>query len=221
MSELQRLTKIALFRHLDPAYLTELAAVARQTTCSDGQLVLLEGDVDAPAFFVLQGIVRAFRTNLDGREQTLIHLESGQAFNMPAAFTAQHVAPASAIAVGQAQLLSIAQHDFRRVVSETPAIALAVLGDFASKLYHLTDLTHNLGLRSVRGRLARFLLEQSQADVDSPIRWTQERIAAQIGSVREVISRTMRVFVKEGLIEMKRQRISVLDPEGLEREARS
>lgn len=209
---------ISLFAQLEPAALDKLAAAASQATFADGQLVMLEGDVDAPAFFVVEGTVRAFRTNLDGREQTVIYLKPGAAFNMPAAFSAQHSAPASAIAVGEVRLLCIPLQDFRRVVSETPDIALAVLGDFASKLYHLTDLTHNLGLRSVRARLARFLLEQAQVEQGDPVSWTQEQIAAQIGTVREVVSRTMRAFVKEGLIEMARQHISVLDPDALARE---
>ncbi|MEA3396118.1 MAG: helix-turn-helix domain-containing protein [Chloroflexota bacterium] len=51
------------------------------------------------------------------------------------------------------------------------------------------------------------------------MRWTQEEIAAQLGTVREVVSRTLRAFVKEGVIKMERQHISVLDLEALERAA--
>jgi CRP-like cAMP-binding protein len=221
MSTLSDLEQIALFAQLDAFDLAKLDAVAGQTAFSDGQIIMLEGDTNAPVFFVLEGTVRAFRTNLEGREQTLIYLKPGTAFNLPAAFSAQRTAPVSAVAVGKVRLIFISPQNFRRVTSETPGIALAVLGDFASKLYHLTDLTHNLGLRSVRGRLARFVLDQAQLERDSPIRWTQEAIAAQIGTVREVVSRTLRTFVKEGLIEMSRQRISVLDPDALEREAAS
>jgi CRP/FNR family transcriptional regulator len=108
--------------------------------------------------------------------------------------------------------------DFRRVASETPAIALAVLDDFSAKLRHLADLTHDLSLRSVRGRLARFLLAQAQVE-DAPLRWTQEEIAAQIGTVREVVSRMLRALIRDGLIQMERQRIAILDPEALEAEA--
>ena len=178
---------------------------------------MLEGGADAPVFFVLSGTVRAFRTNPDGREQTLIHLQAGEAFNVPAAFAGDSSAPASAVAVGPVRLLAIPLLDFRRVASETPPIALAVLDDFSAKLRHLADLTYDLSLRSVRGRLARFLLAQAQ--VDAPLRWTQEEIAAQIGTVREVVSRMLRALVRDGLIQMERQRIAILDPEALEGEA--
>lgn len=213
---LEQLKTVALCTALPERALHRLAGAARSVEYEDGQLIVLEGAVGAPVFFVVEGTVRAFRTNLDGREQNLIHLSAGEAFNMPAAFIPGQVAPVSAAAVGSTRLLCIAQADFRRITSQTPEIALAVLRDFSTKLVHLTNLTHNLSLRSVRGRLAQFLLAQAQSG-DTP-HWTHEAIAAQIGSVREVVSRTMRAFVQEGLIEMNRQQITVRDLEALQRQ---
>jgi CRP/FNR family transcriptional regulator len=125
------------------------------------------------------------------------------------------------VAVGPVELLSISCSDFSRIVGETPEIAQAVLRDFSQKLIHLTNLTHDLGLRTVRARLARFLLGHGSAEGGPPVRWTHQEIAAQIGTVREVVSRTMRSFVKEGLIRVERHRILVVDREALEAEAES
>jgi CRP/FNR family transcriptional regulator len=215
--------RIRLFSALSPSAQDVLSAVAVVRHYEDGQVILLESDPDAPVFFVVQGAVRVYRTNLDGREQNLIHLHVGDAFNMPAAFGVSRLAHASAVAVGSVELLSIPCSDFRRVVSETPEIALAVLRDFSQKLHHLTELTHDLGLRSVRARLARFLLAHAQADGQgaSRLRWTHEEMASQIGTVREVVSRTMRALVKDGLIDVQRHRIVVLNRDALTREAES
>ena len=73
------------------------------------------------------------------------------------------------------------------------------------------------------GRLARFLLAHAQADAEGEtlLRWTHHEIAAQIGTVREVVSRALRAFVKEGVIEMQRHRIVIADLEALAREANS
>jgi CRP-like cAMP-binding protein len=223
MNALVGIARIRLFSALSPAAQRALSAVAVTRHIVDGQVIVLEGDADTPVSFVLQGTVRVYRTNLEGREQNLIRLHAGDAFNMPVAFAGRGAAPASAVAVGPVELLSISSPDFRRVVSETPEIALAVLRDFAQKLYHLTDLTHNLGLRSVRGRLAQFLLGHAQAEAQGSAlaRWTHHEIASQIGTVREVVSRTLRAFVKEGLIDVRRHQIIVLDPESLAHEAES
>ncbi|MCX7681175.1 MAG: helix-turn-helix domain-containing protein [Anaerolineae bacterium] len=75
----------------------------------------------------------------------------------------------------------------------------------------------------MRGRLARFLLEHVEEGKGKPEavsrRWTQEEIAAQIGTVREVVGRTLRAFARAGLLKVERHRIVLLDREGLEEEA--
>lgn len=213
------LERITLFAGLSPAAKRWIPTVAALRTYEDGQLILLEGSRELPVFFVLSGTVRVFRTSLEGREQNLIHLQAGDALNMPAAFAEPGDAPASAMARGHTELISIPRAEFRRIVSQTPEIALAVLRDLSQKLYHLTELSRDLGLRTVRSRLARFLLQHVQQADDAPIRWTHQEIAAQIGTVREVVSRTLRSFVDDGLVEMQRHRIVVRDPEALRHEA--
>jgi CRP-like cAMP-binding protein len=226
MTALAELERIEVFADLGPEARHTLAVVARVHCYDDGQIIMVEGEADVPVLYVLRGTVRVFRTGLDGREQTVIHLGAGAAFNMPAAFAGDGSAPASAASVGPVELLSIPRADFRRIVSQTPEIALAVLGDLSTKLHYLTDLTRDLGLLTVRARLARFLLNAHQ-DIGSmpqgaqPVRWTHHEIAAQIGTVREVVSRTLRAFVKDGLVKLDRHRIIVLDREALAREAES
>jgi CRP-like cAMP-binding protein len=221
-----QLERIEIFADLGLEARRALAVVARAHSYDDGQIIMVEGEADVPVLYVLRGTVRVFRTGLDGREQTVIHLGAGAAFNMPAAFVDDGSAPASAAAVGQVELLSIPRADFRCIVSQTPEIALAVLRDLSTKLHYLTDLTRDLGLLTVRARLARFLLNAHQ-DIGSisqgtrPVRWTHHEIAAQIGTVREVVSRTLCAFVKDGLVKLDRHRIIVLDREALAREAES
>ncbi len=226
--------KIQLLSELSASACRALERLAWFVTYTDGEIIMLAQDLDAPVCFIVVGKVRIFRTNPDGREQTLVYLKAGAAFNMPMAFTNPRSranlpftyqmprgAPASASSVGETTLAAISACDFRRVVSETPEIALAVLRDFANKLRYMTGLAYDLSLRSVRERLAQFLLRQATAEFSEVTHWTQEEIAMQIGTVREVVSRTLRMFVKEGLIAMQRQRIAILDQQALEVEAKS
>jgi CRP/FNR family transcriptional regulator len=93
-----------------------------------------------------------------------------------------------------------------------------ILRDFADRLAHLTDLVADLSLHSVRARLARFLLEQA-AGGQITQRWTQDAIAAHLGTVRDMVGRSLRAFADAGLIRLARNRIVLLDREGLEKEA--
>ena len=118
--------QIHLFSELGHEAQRALGVVAVLRSFRDGQAILLEGDPDSPVCFVLQGTVRVFRTNLDGREQTLIQVGPGEAFNLPAAFLDPPVAisstPASASAVGLVKLLSISRSDFRRYPVPQPVL---------------------------------------------------------------------------------------------------
>jgi CRP/FNR family transcriptional regulator len=66
-------------------------------------------------------------------------------------------------------------------------------------------------------RVASFLL--NQARVQNPMRITHQEIAAELGSSREVISRILEDFSREGLIESGRGTIEALDFDGLESHA--
>ncbi len=205
---------VPIFAGLSETSLALLDAATQRTHYDDGELVLLEDEANGHVFFVVAGELRVFRTNLDGREQLLTRLEAGDVFNLPTAFLSPRRSPATVAAVGPATLLTVPPDDFVRIATETPDIALAVMRVLSAKLHHFTDLTHDLSLRSVRARLANFLIVEMGAG--DPGRWTQEKIAAQIGTVREVVSRTLRAFAKEGLIAIHRHQITILDQDALE-----
>jgi CRP/FNR family transcriptional regulator len=207
-----------LFSNLSGEALKKLVAFSRFVNFSDGQLIFAQGDDHTPVYYVTLGAVRVFRVNSEGREQTLSYINPGEAFNIPTVFFDEPLAPACAAAFGDSELLSISQHDFSTLSSENPEIALAVLKDLSQRLQHMTNLVHNVSLRTVRGRLAHFLLSQAKSNTSST-NWTQEQIAAQIGTSREVVSRAFRSLIRDGLIISQRQQITIPDPKALEMES--
>ena len=96
---------------------------------------------------------------------------------------------------------------------------MAVSRYLAGEVRRLSDLVESLALHTVRARRARFLLERAEGTVPRR-RWTQEEIAAQIGTVREMVGRTLRAFTDDGWIRRHQGRIVILDQSALEREAR-
>jgi CRP/FNR family transcriptional regulator len=75
---------------------------------------------------------------------------------------------------------------------------------------------HDLGLLSVRSRLATFLLKNVDTDGLLAEGWTHDSIAASIGTVREVVSRTLAALAKSGAITLDRRRVEILDRTTLE-----
>lgn len=212
------LRRITLFAGLSEGTLARLAAAAVRRTYRPGAIILAEGEPCEAVYFLAEGFVRVYRLSPGGREQVLVRLGPGQAFNTVPPFRSQGTNHATVEALSHVVAYAVPAAEFRRITGECPDLALAILRDFAERLHHLTDLVEDLSLRTVRGRLARFLLEQAEAGLVSH-RWTQEEMAASLGTVRDVVGRTLRAFADAGLIRMERHRIILLDREGLEAEA--
>jgi CRP-like cAMP-binding protein len=212
------LRRMSLFAGLSDDALARVASVAIRRAYASGETVIFEGDPCQAAYFIAQGQMRVYRLSPAGRQQVLAQLGPGQTFNTVPPFQPHGVNHATAEALTPVTLYAILCQDFRRLVGECPELALAILQDFAERLDHLTDLVEDLSLHTVRGRLARFLLEHAEAGQVTR-RWTQEEIAAHLGTVRDMVGRTLRAFADAGLLRIERQRIVLLDRQGLEAEA--
>ncbi len=215
----ERVGNLRPFGGLDAQALKAVGDISRTRRLADGALILLEGDAAAPVYFVLEGAVRVYRTSPEGREQTLIYLQAGEALNLPGAFARRWSVPASAEAVGAVELVANSADDLRRVTLEHPEVGMALLSMLAERVQHLSLMVYDLGLLSVRARLARFLLSERAEQRATPVRWTHAEIAARVGTVRVVISRTLSAMASEGLIRLDRQRIEIIDPVALARAA--
>lgn len=213
----QTLSQLPFLAGLDDDVLQEMAAHIHERTFSPGQVVILEGDPCQAVYFVVRGLVRTSRLSLEGREYVLAYLGPGESFNLvPALDGGPHLATVEALTEGM--LYTIPCKHFRRIVHEYPEVALPVLERLAAEVRRLSDAVEGLALHTVRTRMARFLLTQAE-DPQPPHRWTQEEIAARIGTVREMVGRTLRAFASAGLIRRERGRIVVVNRAGLEQEA--
>lgn len=219
-STVKILQRIPLLADLSDDALARVADVALARTYEPGETIIFEGDPCRSAYFIARGQVRVYRLSPGGREQVLARLGPGQAFNTVPPFQPEGVNHATVEALTTVTVYAISSDDLRRLVGQSPDLALALLQDFADRLDHLTNLVEDLSLRTVRGRLARFLLEHADEGGVAQ-RWTQDGIASHLGTVRDMVGRTLRAFADAGLVRIDRQRIVLLDREGLEAETRS
>ena len=211
------LADTALMQGVTAAAVVRLRQAGIEHALAQDALVCVAGEPEVPVIFVLDGALRVFKSDAEGREQTVIVCTAGQVINLPVAFGADTRAPANVqILSPQATLFSVPRQAFVETVIRDPALALAVMRTLASLARHLNDLVTDLSLRSVRQRLARFLLEQ-MATAATPSRWTHVEIATRLGTAREVISRQMRALIDEGVLRQERQRLVINDLDALRR----
>jgi CRP/FNR family transcriptional regulator, cyclic AMP receptor protein len=215
--------RIDLLRHvsfcagLPAAALAALTAIAAPVKQPAGSIIQLEGDPAAAMYIVVTGRVKIARIGANGREQILNVIAAGGHFNTVPMFDGG-ACPANAEALTDVELLALPREALLPLVEQHPALALALLKEFTGRLRHLVNLVDELALHTVQGRLAGLLLAQAAAAErgEAAPALTQAEMAARLGTVREMVGRTLKSFEVLGLIRLERGVITLLDREGLE-----
>ncbi len=215
-----RLLQISYFRDLPAVVVEELLVGFSLRRYTAGGIIMLEGELQPSLYIVASGVVKISRVSQDGREYIMRLAMPGDTFNevgvLDGAFN-----PATATAHSDATLWRIARDDLKRIAARYPELAWAMAEQVAGMARHLVDLVEDLAMRTVKGRVARLLLDQAQtnqADV-VPRLLTQEEMASRLGTVREMVGRALRSLAADGVIEFDRHRIVILDPLRLAQEA--
>jgi CRP-like cAMP-binding protein len=210
------LRKLAYFSALDGQTMELVVRAAHYQEYTAGQLVVLEGEPCAGLYIVQHGWLKVSKLALDGREQILQFLESGDVFNAVGVFS-EEANPATVTALEPSGVWLVRRETIRRLLDTNAHFSRLVIQDLARRVVHLITLVEDLSLRPVEARLARLLLENAEGDRVVRRRWaTQTEMAARLGTVPDVVSRTLRRLAGRGLIQISRQEIVLVDRAGLE-----
>ncbi len=212
--EPEALSTISLFSTLQPDTRLAISRCAFARQLPAGCTLLVEGLPAEHGYFLQSGEARAIRMNQDGRVQVLARFSPGDPINLISLFSEDKLNRATIETLSEVTLLVLSAPDFHRLISRYPDFSALLLRLLAARLARITDLAADLSLYAVRARLARFLIELADLN-PSPAGWTQDEIAAHIGTVRDVVGRLLRDFEAAGLIQRQQGQINLLDRERL------
>ncbi len=213
------LSSIPYFAQLDPATLEAISRAAIRRSFDAGQVVFLEGEPNSGLYAVQEGWLRSVKISPAGREQVMRFVGPGEMFNEIGVF-AGGLNQVTVEALEAAVVWIIPRETLLSLMDTHPSLCRLITQNLAERILHLIGLVEDLSLRTVEERLARLLLEQSRGDLVSRPRWsTQAEMAARLGSVPDVINRALRSLVDEGLIQIERRQITILDRKGLQAKA--
>lgn len=214
-----------LFRGMAAIALNELAKRVQERHLTAGQLLFAAGQSADGMYIVSSGSVRAFRVNLDGREQT-IHVERAGGMLAEVAVFDDGPYPSNAVAEEDSTVLFLAREDVRAFMLRHPETALIALGLMAKKLRTVAALAEQLALMDVHQRLVALLLQEARESsrpledgISFSLPLSHARLAARLGTVREVVTRGLQKLVHQGIIEIHGHRIVVRDLEALRAQA--
>ncbi len=219
------LKQVPFFSRLDDRALQALARAAVVKHYPKGGLVFLEGSPCPGLFVVHSGAVKVFKISPGGREQVLTIEQPGRPVaELPVLDEGPY--PASAMAMEDSTLLLIPKERFHSLCREHPEMAFGIIRSLAARFRKLVGLIEALAFLEVGQRLARFLLEKANREgrvtsrgLEFELDATHQELAAQIGTVRELVSRNLGRFQDQGIILIRNRTITVLDLERLKAEA--
>ena len=217
----QTLAKVPIFSGLTPAEMSFLAPRVVPRQCAPGELIFAEGDPCIGLYVVERGQIRIFKSSSGGREQVLSIDGPGSSVAELPVFDGGPY-PASASAVDDVTVLLVRRQDFHALCLAHPEVALKVLRVVGARLRRLVGIIEELSFTTVRRRLASFLFRLAQTRrprTDAP--GSNQELASQIGTVRELVSRNLSRFQQEGLLTVDGRRVVIRDLAALEAELQS
>ncbi len=219
---LQTLQKVPLFADLSDTELKFLAQRAVPRQFSPGELIFSEGEPCAGLWVIESGRVRIFKSSPSGREQVLAIETPGNSVAELPVFDGGNY-PASAAAVDQdTTVLFVSKQEFHSLCLVHPKVALKVLRVVGKRLRMLVAIIEELSFTTVRSRLISLLLRlarqgpKTAAGVEIQLPASNQELAAQIGTVRELVSRNMSRLQAEGLIRIEGRSVIIPDLPALE-----
>ena len=211
-----------LFAALDESEIASLAARCGIRPWSQGEILFSEGEPCKGLYIVVSGRVRIYKTSANGREQVLSVEGPGSSVAELPVFDGGSY-PASASALEKTEALFVSRADLRAICLEKPEVSLKLLQVVGARLRRLVGIIEELSFTTVRHRLISVLLRQAMAEGSPSSRGTvftlkesHQELAAQIGTVRELVSRNLARLQAQNFIEMSGRQITILDQPGLE-----
>lgn len=206
------------FAGLDEHTYAELLKQAQTRRYARGEPLFFEGEPCKGLFLVQSGVVKVYKMSESGREQVLTLQRPGDSVAELPLFD-QGPYPASAVAMEDVTLLFIPRAQFHELLARCPQLCESVIKALAQRMRKLVSLVEDLSLRQVRQRVARLLLKESHGNKTFTLHYTNEELAAQLGSVRDVISRTLSGLQADGIISLHGRTVTITNSRELEEEA--
>ena len=205
-----------LFAVLDDGELSSLAARSGMRSFDAAESLFSEGEPCKGLYIVVTGRVRIYKISVNGREQVLsIEGPGASVAELPVFDGGTY--PASCSAIDKTEVLFISRADLRAICLENPEVSLKLLQVVGKRLRRLVGIIEELSFTTVRHRLIAWLLRQTKAEGNTfKLDASHQELAAQIGTVRELVSRNLARLQAQSLIEVNGREIKIVDQEGLE-----
>jgi CRP/FNR family transcriptional regulator, cyclic AMP receptor protein len=216
------LAEFTLFRELTDSELTKITDISIVRDWKKHSHVFLQGDPLENVYFIFDGKIKVYKSDINGKEQIVDIMKKGEMFPH-VGFFRKGTYPAFAEVLEPSTLIAVPISQFENVLIENPELCIKVFKVLGEKIINLQDRLEEQILNNTYEQIIKLLVRLAQnygKKLENNTIWleaefTNKDLANMIGTTRETISRTLTRMKRDELIELDDEGNMILDPEKL------
>jgi len=210
------LQMVDVFQDLSETEMEEIVRVTTLSSCRRGKILYMPEDTSEVLFLLKEGRVRLYRISPDGKKLVIATIGPGSIFG-EMALIGQGMHNTFAEAIEACALLVMSRDDVERLLATKPMVALRIFEVLGRRLKDAESRLEEIAFKGIPARLASLLLQLADAQgSDSITGLTHQDLGEQIGTYRETTTQTLNAFKAEGMVDIGRKRITILDRDRLQ-----
>ncbi|GER93281.1 Crp/Fnr family transcriptional regulator [Dissulfurispira thermophila] len=210
MKTLSRDTFIEIFpffRKAPDSLIEEILSTARYQAFLANTIVYTEGDSCSSIALLLSGEIRVYKIGENGREITLYEIGAGETCILNAScILSSKKYPAHALSTKGGKMMLIPSREFRGMVARYEDMRDFIFGLLSDRLTAVMALVEDVAFGRMDERLIDYIIEKSE---DGILNATHQKIASDLGTSREVVSRLLKDFERKGKVILSRNSIQL------------
>jgi len=198
--------RFPFYSRMKPEDAAMLRGAVTEKKMARGQIMMGDHKSCTGIPMVLRGRLRLFRTSDKGREMTLYRIREGELCVMAGVCAMGDVEYDFSIEAEKDSVLAVIPPEtFRALIYRSDPFRVYVFNELAERLIRSVETIDMLIFASIEERIITYL--KHNANAQNEVRTTHEKMAVELGSSREVITRQLKKLAEKGLIELRRGKI--------------
>lgn len=219
--KLYYLKAVDLFQDLSSEDMAWLDKVTSMVNFEKGKIVYSPEEPGEVLFLLKKGKVQIYRLSPEGKKMVIATIDAGTFFG-EMSLVGQAMYGAFAEVAEDALICVMTRKHLVKLLAEKPGVALRLLDVMGQRLLEAQTSLESLAFKSVKARLASLLLNLARQRGGNTFEGVSHQdLADRAATLRETATQVLDEFKAEGLVELGRLRIAILNPDGLKKIAES
>ncbi|MCK4532879.1 Crp/Fnr family transcriptional regulator [bacterium] len=221
MDKIKLLKKVGLFFRLSSKNLNKIAKISYIQNYKKEEDIFSEGDEGDKLYIVISGLIKIFKISSGERIKTLALLKKGDFFGEMAILD-KELRSATAQAMEDTEMMVIDNKSFRLLLKDNSGMLFNMIETLCFRLREANKQIQIMTFQNIMGRTAAALLnlaarsgEKTQKGIKINMEITHQELANLVGTAREIITKVLSSFKRNGYLIIDDHYITIIDKEKL------